>query len=68
MARNLIVLKYMRDTPAMATCEWCHLKFFTPLELIKSPVDALEHLHKKFGLHECRRISFSDVVPLRQQN
>src|SRR2546427_10749651 len=36
----------MGKTPSMATCERCHVKFFTPLELIPHPVKARENLQQ----------------------
>jgi len=46
--RRFVILKYMRKTASMATCERCHLKFFTPLELIREPVEAENNLRDKF--------------------
>jgi len=52
--RRLVILKYMLRTPRLATCAGCHLKFFTPLELLSRPVEAEEHLRDKFAGHTCR--------------
>src|SRR2546423_9969457 len=40
LERRLLFLKYMGTTPFLATCERCHLKFFTPRELGGKPVEA----------------------------
>jgi len=36
--RRFVILKYMRVTPSLATCDRCHLKFFTPLDVIRDPL------------------------------
>ena len=46
--RRFAILKYSGKTPALATCELCHLKFFTPSELKHKPVDAEMYLREKF--------------------
>jgi hypothetical protein len=40
LERRLLILKYMGNTPFLATCERCQLKFFTPRELGGKPVEA----------------------------
>jgi hypothetical protein len=52
---SFIILKHMRKAPSMATCERCHIKFFTPLELLSDPMKAENHLRNKFVVHECKR-------------
>jgi hypothetical protein len=52
--RRLIILAYVDKTPAFATCNLCHLKFFTPKELNKKPLEAETNLREKFEMHECR--------------
>jgi hypothetical protein len=64
--RQLIILKYMRQVPTLATCERCHLKFFTPLHLVHLPDMAAENLWQKFQEHTCRPISFSEASPPKQ--
>jgi hypothetical protein len=51
---RFIILKYMGKSPSMATCERCHVKFFTPLHLIKNPLKAKGNLHDQFSQHTCR--------------
>lgn len=56
--RHLFVLKYMYKTPILATCERCHFRFFTSLEMFDQPVEALENLWRKFNSHICKPVSF----------
>src|ERR1035441_10886035 len=47
---KFVILKHMGKTPSMASRERCHIKFFTPLDLIKNPLKAVENLHNSaFG-------------------
>ncbi|MGA2005042.1 MAG: hypothetical protein ABSG70_16775 [Terriglobales bacterium] len=50
---KFVILKHMGKTPSMATCARCHIKFFTPLDLLKSPQKAVENLLDQFGRHKC---------------
>jgi len=50
---KFVILKHMGKTPSMATCERCHVKFFTPLDLLKSPQKAVENLLDQFSRHKC---------------
>jgi len=51
---RFVILKYMHKTPSLATCERCHIKFFTPLELIGRPLEAEDHLREKYANHTCK--------------
>jgi hypothetical protein len=51
--RRFAILKYSGKTPLLATCELCHLKFFTPRETTK-PDEAETYLREKFQWHECK--------------
>lgn len=50
---RFVILKQVRKTPSMATCECCHVKFFTPLERIEEPEEAEAYLREKFASHAC---------------
>ena len=63
--RHLFVLKYMYETPILATCERCHFRFFTSLEMFDQPVEALENLWRKFNSHICKPVSFSHKHAVR---
>ena len=52
--RRLTILAYVHKTPSFAMCERCHLKFFTPKELTKKPVEAEANLRQKFEMHDCK--------------
>jgi hypothetical protein len=52
--RRLTMLQYIGKTPSFAMCEKCLLKFFTPRELTKKPLEAEANLREKFDLHECK--------------
>jgi hypothetical protein len=60
--RRLIILKRIQQTPSLATCKCCHLKFFTPLELMREPLEAEGHLREKFASHTCRPSLFASVT------
>jgi len=53
LERRLLILKYMGNTPFLATCERCQLKFFTPRELGGKPVEGEQTLRNKFEMHKC---------------
>ena len=57
--QQLVILRYVHKTPILATCEFCHLRFFTPLELTGKPREAEEYLREKFASHSCLRDYFS---------
>jgi len=52
LERRLLVLKYLGKTPFFATCERCHIKFFTAREL--KLVEAEQNMQEKFDSHKCR--------------
>jgi len=52
--RCLTILKYSGKTPALALCDRCHLKFFTPKELFREPMEAEGNLREKFEMHDCK--------------
>jgi len=52
--RLFVILRYVHKTPILASCEFCHIKFFTPLELTGKPREAEEHLRDKFASHTCK--------------
>jgi hypothetical protein len=51
--RNYIVLKYQGKVPAMAGCEKCQRKFFTPASYSRDAAGAHEHLPSQFNQNEC---------------
>ena len=65
LERRLLILKYMGKTPFLATCERCHLKFFTPTQLSRKPVEAEQNLRERFDIHKCRP---EDVGPEQSSN
>ena len=52
--RQFAILQYSGKTASLATCELCHLKFFTPSELWNKPDKAERYLREKFQWHECK--------------
>jgi len=64
LERRLLILKYMGETPFLATCERCHLKFFTPRELGRKPVDAEQNLRNRFEMHMCRLKDVAEAATL----
>ena len=59
--RAFVILKRIHATPSLAACERCHLKFFTPLELMGKPREAEEHLRDKFASHTCKPSYFASA-------
>jgi hypothetical protein len=51
---QLMFLQYAGKTPSLASCSKCHLKFFTPQELLKQPEAAAQYLRDKFSVHTCQ--------------
>jgi hypothetical protein len=52
--RNFIVLRYYEGkVPAMAGCEKCQRKFFTPTIYSCDAAGAQEYLFSKFDHHNC---------------
>jgi hypothetical protein len=54
--RLLVILKRSGKTPAMAMCDQCYLKFFTPEELTYTPQEAEVYLLEKFKWHKCGKV------------
>jgi hypothetical protein len=52
--RQLIILRHLDQTPVLAGCSSCELKFFSPSELMKDPNEARSYLLSKFDEHVCR--------------
>jgi hypothetical protein len=65
LERRFLILKYMGRTPYLATCERCNLKFFTPTELSRKPVEADQNLRNRFEIHQCRPEDVGEVATLR---
>lgn len=51
---QLVFLQYAGKAPSLAGCAKCHLKFFTPPELMRQPEAAAQYLRRKFSLHTCK--------------
>jgi len=51
--RKFVVLKYEGRVPAMAGCEKCKRKFFTPATYARDAIGAQEYLFSKFDHHKC---------------
>jgi hypothetical protein len=52
---RFVILKHIGNAPSMAMCTRCHIKFFTPLELLGETIQAEENLRDKFVRHTCVR-------------
>ena len=51
--KQLIMLKHVDQTPVLAGCSGCKLKFFVPKGLMKDPFQANNYLLSKFDRHVC---------------
>ena len=65
LERRLLVLQFMGKAPFLATCERCHLKFFTPRELGHKLVEAEQNMQERFDSHKCRPHDVGEVATLR---
>jgi hypothetical protein len=52
--KQLVILQQVNQTPVMARCSSCELKFFVPKELKKDPDAAHSYLLSKFDHHVCK--------------
>ena len=52
--KQLTLLKHVNQTPVMAKCSRCELKFFVPKRLIKDLNTARSYLLSKFDQHICK--------------
>lgn len=60
---ELLFLQYVGKTSSLAGCAKCHLKFFTPQELMRQPEAAAQYLREKFAQHTCRWEVFEQRQP-----
>lgn len=51
--KQLIMLKRVDQTPVLAGCSGCKLKFFVPKGLMKDTFQANNYLLSKFDRHVC---------------
>lgn len=51
--KQLIILKHVDQTPVLAGCSGCKLKFFVPKGLMKDTFQANNYLLSKFDWHVC---------------
>ena len=47
------ILRYRGQTPVLAACDRCELKFFTPSEIMKDSEAAFRYLLIKYVDHRC---------------
>jgi hypothetical protein len=71
---GLSMLKYKGETPMLASCNRCALKFFTPPGMMTDAQAATDYLWKKFNDHHCsvsgaqRRKSDSNSLTFQSRN
>ena len=58
---ELVFLQYVGKTPSLAGCPKCHLKFFTPQQLMRQPEAAAQYLREKFVHHTCKSETFEET-------
>jgi len=51
--RGFVILNYIGNTPSMAMCKGCGMKFFVPMPLKDDPVESEKHLREKYSDHSC---------------
>jgi hypothetical protein len=52
--RNLRVLKWLGQVPAIGVCTFCNREFKAPMTVLKRVSDAQESLRVQFAVHECK--------------
>jgi hypothetical protein len=52
--RGFVVLRYAKDSPALACCELCQLKFFLPNDMLGDSERAIGYLQQKYLNHQCK--------------
>jgi hypothetical protein len=52
--RNLRVVKWLSQVPAVGVCTFCSRQFKVPLTALKRVADAQESLRLQFGEHKCQ--------------
>jgi len=55
---GFVILKRERQTPSLAMCQRCKIKFFTPRALTNDPREAEEYLWGRFVNHKCPFVIF----------
>jgi hypothetical protein len=56
--QGFVILKRERETPSLAMCQRCEIKFFTPHELANDPTEAEVFLRGRFMVHKCKALDF----------
>ena len=51
--RKVVILKYVRKVPSLASCSLCQSKFFTPTSYYHNPIEAERYLQDKLDLNRC---------------
>jgi hypothetical protein len=54
--RNLRVVKWLGQVPAIGACTVCDRQFKVPMTSLKSLVDAQDSLRVQFAEHKCQEI------------
>jgi hypothetical protein len=52
--RNLRVLKWLGQAPAIGVCTSCNREFKVPMTALKRVADAQESLRVQFAEHKCK--------------
>jgi hypothetical protein len=63
--RNLRVVKWLGQVPAVGVCTLCNRQFTVPLTAMKRVADAQESLRLQFTEHKCKSKMVSDTAPSR---
>ena len=54
---DFVILKRELQTPSLAMCQRCKVKFFTPRELSDKRNEAEDFLWGRFFVHKCRMVT-----------
>ena len=61
--RNLRVVKWLGQLPAVGVCTLCNRQFEVPLTTMKRVADAQQSLRLQFTEHECKSEMAPDTAP-----
>ena len=64
MNQGFVILERDFETPKLATCGRCQIKFFAPKQMSRQPISAEEYLWQKYLAHEC----IAQTFPSRVEN
>ena len=66
MRQGFVILTRERETPSLAKCGRCQIKFFAPKRIGGHPLSAEEYLWQRYLAHECK--AAEEMFPSRVES